>query len=381
MSTRDYLPQKALAYGLRELPFDGASRPKDRQVALKYGFTLEACIPCAPTVIAHGCSISNSLLPQVFRAAQMPPCDLPVSLLASKDGSVKVVYLHIRKGRTSEPLRNVDGDYCFFIYRGVGEILTDLGKLTYKAGQYLFIPRLHAYVLRAEEKTLLVGMESYHPLKKPIFSSQSQIPYDDLALGTPQPCGADLPYDASRFGIEDKKGWKLWIKRDECMTPLYYDCSYFTCRGWSGTPYPFVLPTEALNFSVCDHLHTDPTAFMTFATQDGDVGISTFVPRRIHSLPYYHQNGYDECLFLAKPYTPRGTVALEGDLVFHPQGWMHGPQPESFDESALPAEAKEAPYVDELAIMFESRKPLAPTALALALDSKEYWKSWIRKAK
>jgi homogentisate 1,2-dioxygenase len=88
-------------------------------------------------------------------------------------------------------------------------------------------------------------------------------------------------------------------------------------------------------------------------------------------LPYHHSNiQSEEVMFYADgDYAARKGVEI-GCLTLHPSGLPHGPQPGTV-EKALGAKA-----TSELAVMWDTFRPLRLTTLWQAHDKPEYAYSW-----
>ncbi|MDP3725841.1 MAG: homogentisate 1,2-dioxygenase, partial [bacterium] len=225
--------------------------------------------------------------------------------------------------------------------------------------------------------------ESREPLRRPVFSwVNDTVPYveHDLSIPDPVHCN-DAPDDV----FKNEASWYIQIKRGGRWADASYAHNPFSCVGYQGYPYPFVLPIENISLPTLSKEHTDPTSFMTFvsSSENGinmpDVGVSTFLSHRVHSLPYFHTNFFDECLFLSREYKARGGVLGPGDMSFHPQGFSHGPHPEALRSWKKPETSEDLPHVPMLAVMFESQSPLMPTTALLGqkdIEVPEYFKSW-----
>ena len=61
----------------------------------------------------------------------------------------------------------------------------------------------------------------------------------------------------------------------------------------------------------------------------------------------------------------------KGQITLHPSGIPHGPHPGAYERSI----GKEK--TEELAVMVDTFKPLKITKQALAIEAKDYYKSWV----
>ncbi len=377
--------------GSNPVIFDGASRPEQNRFAHHIGFTMRTVTSVVPSrVFRFEDDSPLSPKPRAFRTKDMPlRNDIPTKIFESIDRKTEINGLHITQGKASHRLLSVDGDQVWFVHKGTGVCDTVLGRMLFNAPAYIFIPRSFTYRISAKTETVLIGMESVEPLLKPTFTwLNDTVPFSEHNLTTPEPTHSLHDKEDSRIATEHlplEPVWKVWVKRARQWSTVLYSQTPFSCIGYQGHPYPFVLPFEHISLPTLSKEHTDPTAFMTFASPVDSrgmpsVGISTFLPHRVHSLPYYHTNLYDEILFLSEEYGPRGKVLHAGDMSFHPQGFPHGPQPEALKNCTGPARPGDAPYTNMRAVMFESQSPLMLAEnIEFALVGNEinnYWESW-----
>lgn len=406
MQTSDYPSRTAVLAREALVVFDGASR-QDRgyvirkkgfhqQVAVRYPHTHMMMLPervCAlspamPASFKIGASSEDGLLPlpRAYHASCFSAWHFPHLLLQSRDSSVAVKVFHhdptnesfiANNKKRVRGYVNSDGDEVWYVYAGSGICLTELGYLSYGRGDYLYMPQGFLYEICPDlnAPTVLFGMESRMPLLRPVISAMAEVPYDvnDLI----PPCPTVEPYfHNGRFGA--CVPYVVAVKRLDCWSLMRLNKNPFEgVIGYKGSPYPFTIHTDKINVPVVDTMHTDPTMFMTFLSRDGSVGISTFRPRRIHSLPYYHDNTYDECMLLCGGYAARGGAVGDGDVTFHPQGFCHGPQPKTLVTGDTRHDPQDNVWEWQKAIMFESRLPLLPSRESYAVEIKGYWRSWI----
>jgi homogentisate 1,2-dioxygenase len=123
--------------------------------------------------------------------------------------------------------------------------------------------------------------------------------------------------------------------------------------------------------------HLPPSAHTTFVA-NGFV-ICTFTPRPVESdpgalkVPFYHNNDdYDEVLFYHRGnFFSRDNIE-QGMVTLHPCGFPHGPHPKALKKS------QEAPatFIDEVAVMIDTRRALEVGEAAASVDVPEYVNSW-----
>jgi homogentisate 1,2-dioxygenase len=110
--------------------------------------------------------------------------------------------------------------------------------------------------------------------------------------------------------------------------------------------------------------------------------VCSFVPRLFDfhpdavKVPYHHANvDSDEVLFYAGGdfMSRAGSGIGVGSLTLHPSGFVHGPQPGSFERSVA------ADRTDELAVMLDTFRPLLVTSTARSIAAPDYVRSWVAR--
>lgn len=393
-----------------KIKFDGASRPDAGYVIRKKGFHQQIAVsyppphmvarslpyvlesPHVPQELRVG-NIAERLTPtpRAYRIGDLAPWSFPHTLFETSNKSVSI-RVFVIDAASNSPLvsrlggvrgyQNVDGDELWYVYRGNGMVRTELGMLCYGAGDYLYIPRGFIYEIYADlvsdthidtNNTILVGVESSRPLLRP-SNAMDDVPYSIRDMRVPE-CTQTTRLPIVLHDCENP--YVLAVKRSNVWSFLAYSADPMAVLGWSGTPYPFIVNEICINIPVVDTLHTDPTQFIAFVTGDESAAVSIFRPRRIHSIPYFHDNTYDECMFLIDTYAARAGSVQMGDMTFHPQGFCHGPQPNALSASPHIGDPKNNIWDHQRAIMFESRQPLVPSRESIAVELIDYWQSWI----
>ena len=110
--------------------------------------------------------------------------------------------------------------------------------------------------------------------------------------------------------------------------------------------------------------------------------VCSFVPRLYDfdpnavKVPYHHANvDSDEVLFYADGnfMSRAGSGIGVGSISLHPAGFVHGPQPGSFERSV------DQERTNELAVMLDTFRPLQLGDAALAVSDDAYPWSWARR--
>jgi homogentisate 1,2-dioxygenase len=149
----------------------------------------------------------------------------------------------------------------------------------------------------------------------------------------------------------------------------------FDVIGWDGFIYPFTFNVDDFE-PITGTVHQPPPIHQTFDAK-GYV-ICTFAPRMLDShpqaikVPYVHSNvEADEVLFYVRGNFGSRKGIESGSISLHPRGIPHGPHPGTIMASM------KATRTDELAVMFDTEKPLALTADALKIEDAQYPFSWV----
>jgi homogentisate 1,2-dioxygenase len=269
---------------------------------------------------------------------------------------------------------NVDGDELTFVHDGSGRVETPLGVVAFEPGDYVYVPQglPHRFVL--DEPAHLLMMEARTPLRVPtqFRSPEGQLnmfaPYTHHDFREPEwPDGGPQSLRAPR---------RLVVQSGGRLTAFDMSHDPFDVVGWDGQLWPFAFPILAYQPKT-GQVHLPPTSHITFAGP-GYV-VCSFVPRvvdfheRAIPCPYPHSSpDCDEVLFyVAGNFTSRKGVG-PGSISLHPRGLAHGPHPGTYEASIGTTRT------DELAVMVDTFKPLVPTEHALAIEDRDYNRSWVK---
>jgi homogentisate 1,2-dioxygenase len=174
--------------------------------------------------------------------------------------------------------------------------------------------------------------------------------------------------------IEADGEFELTLRVRDGYQSYVLDRHPFDVVGWDGYVYPYTF--NAMDFEPrAGRFHLPPPAHQTF--QGPNFVICTFAPRMLDwdetavPIPYHHSNiQSEEVMFYADgDYAARKGVEI-GCLTLHPSGLPHGPQPGTV-EKALGAKS-----TSELAVMWDTFRPLKLTTLWRSVDNPAYAYSW-----
>ncbi len=276
---------------------------------------------------------------------------------------------------TSPPewyFRNVDGDLLYFVHRGQGKIESDYGSLAFQKGDYIVVPKgtTHRLVPTEKSKFLVIeGTGEYEQPTRGILGHHAI--YDPALIKIAEP----EEYDNS------KSEYELRIKRMGKITKVVYGFNPLDVVGWKGDLFVWKLNISQIKPVMSHRVHLPPSVHTTFVNQN--FVVCSFVPRPAESdpdalrVPFWHRNiDYDEVIFYHEGnFFSRDGIDKEM-ITFHPYGIHHGPHPKAYENR------DEKEFLDEYAVMVDTKNPLFLTEKGKEIEWKEYWKSWqIRKQK
>lgn len=265
--------------------------------------------------------------------------------------------------------RSADFDEMLFIHAGTGKIETSYGPLEYIKGDYIIIPRGTTYKLYLTTETKILKLESRSEFEQPDRGMLGpNALYDQTAIVSPE---------AAHGSEQDKKEYKVEIKRLGKITTVTYPHNPLTVSGWKGSVYPIKLSIYDFCPVTSHRYHMPPSVHTTFVAKN--FVVCSFVERPLEEtesgalkVPFYHSNiDFDEVLFYHQgDFFSRDNIDA-GALTFHPQGIHHGPHPKAFKNSVAKTRT------DEFAVMVDTRRPLNPSEWFSKNENKNYWKSWL----
>ena len=295
------------------------------------------------------------------------------------NADVRLAYVVTGGAETASPLyRNAVGDECVYVESGAGAVETALGVLTYRAGDYVVVPRAptHRWVPdRAEPRSTRSRPTATSRRRERYLSRYGQLlehaPYCERDLHGPV---APLLDESGASDVE------VLVKHRTSAgivgTRLTYATHPFDVVGWDGCLYPYTFNVEDY-MPITGKIHQPPPVHQVF---EGTIFVvCNFLPRKVdyHPLaipvPYFHSNvDSDEVMFyVGGDYEARKGSGIEiGSVSLHPGGYAHGPQPAAI-EASLGADS-----FDESAVMVDTFAPLELGEGAAAVDDPAYAWTW-----
>ena len=285
--------------------------------------------------------------------------DLQISLAAPTESMTTYFY------------KNSQADEVLFIHKGSGTLKTGFGKIYFKYGDYIVVPRGTIYQIEFNDAdNRLFIIESFSPIH---FPKRYQNKYGQLMEHSPF-CERDIvrPTDLETF--DETGDFKVLIKKQGLIYPYTYGTHPFDFIGWDGYHYPWAFSIH--NFEpITGRVHQPPPVHQTFEAHN--FVICSFVPRKYDyhpdaiPAPYNHSNiDSDEVLYYVDGDFMSRKSVVQGQITLHPGGIPHGPHPGSVEKSI----GKEK--TEELAVMIDPFKPLMLTEDAISIEDENYHKSW-----
>jgi homogentisate 1,2-dioxygenase len=305
-------------------------------------------------------------------------------------GNADVRISYVVTDAPSPYYRNAVGDECVYVEAGRGTVETVFGALSYRAGDYVVIPRatthrwLPSDVDGEVSRLYAIEANSHVAPPKRYLSKYGQLlehaPYCERDLhGPTEPLvreGTDvevLVKHRGRAPLGDGSGL--------VGSRLTYATHPLDVVGWDGCLYPYTFNLEDF-MPITGKVHQPPPVHQVFEGQN--FVICNFLPRKVDyaegaiPVPYYHSNvDSDEVMFyVGGDYEARKGSGIDvGSITLHPGGHAHGPQPAAI-EASIGAE-----YFEESAVMVDTFRPLELGAAALENEDPAYPWSWARASR
>ena len=287
------------------------------------------------------------------------------------NGDVKIRHWKTRRAM-DHLVRNQDGDDLLFIHEGAGEFFCDWGRLAYRDGDYIVIPRGGMWRIVPSAPTTMLLIEctegTYTMPEKGILGPHAIF----------DPAMLDVPAMDEKFRAQQADDpWKVIVKRVGKLSTIEYPFNPLDAVGWHGDLCVVRLNVRDIRPLMSHRYHLPPSAHTTFVGRNFIV--CTFAPRPIESdpgalkVPFFHNNDdYDEVIFYHRgEFFSRDNIK-PGMVTLHPCGFTHGPHPKAFRIGATHARKE----TDKYAVMIDTRFPLDVAPLPEGIENREYVDSW-----
>lgn len=269
--------------------------------------------------------------------------------------------------------RNADGDQLLFVHQGEGDLYCDYGRIAYRAGDYLYLPRGTMWRLAPGGPTAILMIEAtnthFRLPDRGLMGPHAQ--FDPAMLDTPV---MDEPFIAHQNQPGEVR---VEIKKRGAVSTVTYGYNPLDAVGWHGDLAPVRLNVCDIRPVASHRYHLPPSVHSTFVS-DRFV-VCTFAPRPFETdpgalkVPFFHNNDdYDEVLFYhAGDFFSRDHIEA-GMMTFHPSGFTHGPHPKALKNMLV----QPKPATDEHAVMIDTRDPLDVGEAASSVENPAYVDSW-----
>lgn len=267
--------------------------------------------------------------------------------------------------------RNVVGDELVYVEHGSACLETVFGPLDVAAGDYVVIPAgtTHRWVPSGPIRALVVEMGGHVGFPDRYRGDNGQF------LEHAPFCERDLRAPGTPL-VESGSDVTVLVRTAHGLTAHRHATHPFDIVGWDGSLYPQALSIHDFE-PIVGSLHQPPPVHQTFAGP-GFV-VCSFVPRPFDfhpdavKIPYHHSNvDSDEVLFyVGGDFMSRAGSGIGlGSMSIHPAGFVHGPQPGSYEGSI------DAVRTDETAVMIDTFAPLQISDVARDIADPDYPRSW-----
>ena len=278
-------------------------------------------------------------------------------------------------GAMDHLVRNSDGDEMLFIHAGSGQLFCDYGRMAFRDGDYIMLPRGTMWRVESDapvELLLIEATSSSYMLPEKGLVGPHAI-FDPAMLDTPAIDGA---FQAQQGAGE----WKVHVKRRNAISTITYPFNPLDAVGWHGDLMPVKINWRDIRPLMSHRYHLPPSAHTTFLANR--FVICTFVPRPFETdpgalkVPFFHNNDdFDELIFYhAGEFFSRDNIH-PGMMTLHPCGFTHGPHPKALNNAFSP----KSEGTEEVAVMIDTRDALEVTSDAEQIEWTGYVDSWKSK--
>ena len=349
--------------------FSGASS------LLYHSHSPSALIGAEPADLARSAPQPNAALqPFHFRLGSLAATDDPVTGRHVLLGNADVTVCWVSSERSSDLYRNAEGDELVYVFAGTGRLESVFGALVVGPGDYVVVPAstTHRWSVEPPGRLELLVLESSGHIGPPsrYLTETGQLkegaPYSERDLRGPEEPeqieGTDVP-----VLVRHRGGWARHV----------YENHPFDVIAWDGCVYPYAFSIRDFE-PIVGRVHQPPPVHQTFAGP-GFV-VCSFVPRLLDfgenavRIPYHHANtDSDEVLFYVDgDFTSREGAGIgQRSVTLHPAGFVHGPQPGSYEASLAQTRT------NETAVMLDTFSPLGISEVAREIADPSYVTSWM----
>lgn len=330
-------------------------------------------------------SWEGDLRPYAFDANKLTKlASSPWEAVPMFDNSTFSMRYWYTSGNMDHLVTNAESDELLFVHEGEGDLFCDFGHLTFKAGDYIVLPRGSKWRVNCKGKAKILLIESkYDGYRLPDKGLVGDHAIFDPAM-------LDVPELNKQFkDQQDEKEWQVVMRRKGKFTTVTYPFNPLDAVGWHGDNLPVRINVKDIRPLMSHRYHLPPSAHTTFV--GNRFVVCTFAPRPAEmdpgalKVPFYHSNNdFDEVIFYHKgEFFSRDNIN-PGMITLHPAGFSHGPHPKAYNLAAE-ADKKRKPadpvkILDEVAVMVDTRESVNIAKDIEKTEWKDYPLSWKEKA-
>lgn len=274
---------------------------------------------------------------------------------------------------TSSLYRNATGDELVYVQQGSAVLESVFGRLAVGGGDYVVIPASTTHRWVSDDRLDLLVVESnghVAPPRKYLTNTGQFLEHAPF-------CERDLRAPTEPL-IDEGDDVPVIVRTRAGLTRHVHRHHPFDVVGWDGQLFPWAFAISDFE-PIVGSLHQPPPVHQTF--EGPGFVVCSFVPRLFDfhpdavKVPYHHANtDSDEVLFYSDGdfMSRAGSGIGIGSISYHPAGFVHGPQPGSFEASV------DQDRTAETAVMVDTFRPLHLTEAARRIADPDYWRSWNR---
>ncbi len=274
---------------------------------------------------------------------------------------------------TSSLYRNATGDELVYVQQGSAVLESVFGRLAVGGGDYVVIPASTTHRWVSDDRLDLLVVESnghVSPPRKYLTNTGQFLEHAPF-------CERDLRAPTEPL-IDEGDDVPVIVRTRAGLTRHVHRHHPFDVVGWDGQLFPWAFAISDFE-PIVGSLHQPPPVHQTF--EGPGFVVCSFVPRLFDfhpdavKVPYHHANtDSDEVLFYSDGdfMSRAGSGIGIGSISYHPAGFVHGPQPGSFEASV------DQDRTAETAVMVDTFRPLHLTDAARRIADPDYWRSWNR---
>lgn len=263
--------------------------------------------------------------------------------------------------------RHIDGDLLCFVHQGSGLLQTEFGPLSYRTGDWVYLPKACTWRQIPDEPGTWLMIEAAEEFRAPPPGPLGRHwPFDPAQVTVPEPAALD---DDGRDEYEVRLAHRPIDGVGH--SSLFYRHNPIDVEGWRGDNFPFTFNIDDYNVITSASVHLPPTVHLFM--QATGVYVCNFLPKPAESVPgtertpWYHRNvDFDEVAFFHGG-SLYGQPMPPGLISHAPQGVHHG-APERARERARRL-FDEYDAIEWKVIAIDTRQRLTPSPEVLAVSN------------